>query len=71
MLMLAVLVWSRVVWEGKRDLQVGSEESDIFFNATKRHMLVTHTLVGGYVRIRVADDESRVKLTIHLEQRSR
>lgn len=42
--MLAVLVWFQVLCGGKEDLQVGSEESDIFFNATKRHMLVTHTL---------------------------
>ena len=69
MLMLAVLVWSRVVWEGKRDLQVGSEESDIFFNATKRHTLVTHTLVGRDVSISITSVGTRVRLTIHLEQK--
>lgn len=29
---------------GLRDVQVGSDESEIFFRATRRHMLVTQTL---------------------------
>ena len=74
MLMLAVLVWFQVVvWGGKMDLQVGSEESEIFFNATKRHMLVTHTLRlrERDVSISITNVGTKVRLTIHLERKSR
>lgn len=55
------------------DLQVGSEESEIFFNATKRHMLVTHTLRlrERDVSISITNVGTKVRLTIHLERKSR